>query len=250
MKKLITLIFITITITSFGQRLNTETICSADTVYIDTLLGHHVMKSDKIDTTNIIKLIPCKKTTPFALGFGWGITRIFYNQPTKDWIGNHGLWNILNLNITYNKWNAGIKFKTWTVSPQKELDFENKTLPLNASINPNKVDCFLGYSLDLSYGISFEPYIGFNRSTFYVVNQEELNQDFSMGRAEGFLFGLTMHKYFKIRYNEFFSIFCSVNHALTDYTEIHQDLGASYTDFTIGLMYKGFFKRKFYREVD
>ncbi len=230
---------------AFCQKYNGDTICFNDTLLYES---HPTIKAIP-DSVNSYKVIRCQKRYNFGVRFEVGISRYFYNKKTKDWLGNHGGPN-LNLILTYNKINVGIRFKPWTVNPKSELAFNGDTLPIYSELNPIKNDFFVGYSLDFKKNISIEPYLGITKTSFNVINEDELNKVYAIPKAYGFLLGATLNKYFEIQDYQYIAVFVNIGYSLVDYKKINSNLGIGYADFTIGVAYKGFFKNLFFKKLE
>ena len=79
------------------------------------------------------------------------------------------------------------------------MEFNEQTLPTTAKLNNIRLDYYVGYSLDFGKLISLEPYAGYNRTSFLVINEKELNQEFTFNKTGGLIIGTTLNKYFKLK---------------------------------------------------
>jgi hypothetical protein len=208
-----------------------------------------IRRNANSDSTTRFRAVMCKKITTTGLRIETGISKYFYNEKTQQWLGNHGGPN-LNFILTVNKLNFGLRFKPWTVNPTKELVFNSDTLTKLASLNPVKVDYFVGYSIDLNHNISIEPYIGISNSTFHVINEVELKKSFTIPSINGLISGITFNKYFKIKEGEYIAVFANAGYSFTDFKKVHESLEMGYIDCTLGVAYKGFFVKQFLKKVE
>lgn len=82
-----------------------------------------------------------------------------------------------------------------------------------------KIDYFLSYNFNLQGNITFEPSIGYTRSTFVIMNEENTGSSFSIPKTGGILVGISSSKHFTVNYNEFLSVFGNVEYALFGYSK-------------------------------
>jgi hypothetical protein len=130
------------------------------------------------------------------------------------------------------------------------MDFNEQTVPITAKLNSIKLDYYIGYSLDFEKLISIEPYIGYNSSSFIVINEDKLNQKFSLKKTGGIIIGTTLNKYLKIKEYEYISVFGTAGYSFVNYKKVHSDLDNSYFEWNIGIAYKGFFTKRFNKRVE
>lgn len=230
---------------SLGQKYDSETICFGDTV---TVHSQQSMKNI-VDSTYSYKAITCRKQSIVGMRFEIGVSKYYYNTKMVEWIGNHGGPNF-NLILTIDKFNVGIRFKPWTVNPKTSLVFNNDTLHEYAKLNPVKLDYYLGYSFDFRHNFSVEPYLGLSHTRFSVINEDELNKTFSIPNAKGFIVGVTCNEYFKIKNHEYVSVFAGLGYAFVDYRKVNKNLDIGYFEWTVGIAYKGFLEKQFFRKVE
>lgn len=201
----------------------------------------------EIDTTNNkskeYKALKCFNRGNFGIRLGLGISNFKYDSKTKTVIDNHISPNF-DLSIAYDKWNLGLRFKPWTIDPQKEITVENKILPTIADLNIIKIDYYLGYSIDLKKLYSIEPYLGYNRTSLIVINEDELGETFTFDdKANGFILGTTFNKYFEFQDFSYVVAFLNLGYSTTNLSDIHPELGKGYFEYSIGIAIKGFNKK-------
>ncbi len=247
MKHFLVAILSIICIDSFGQNCNRDTICQMDTIVIQ-VHPEKVHIKGKLDSSYTYKAFKCSKYTDAGLRIDIGISHYYYNAPTRAWLGNHGGPSI-GFVLAIRHWNVGFRFKPWTVNPKQNLVFNSDTLSELAKLNPVKLDYFLGYSFDFKYNISIEPYIGYSKTVFAVINEDEIKAKFSIPTANGIIGGLSINKYFKLKEAEYIGIFANLGYSFVDYKATHKSLGLGYSEWTIGVAYKGFFKKEFYKRL-
>ena len=206
---------------------------------------------ENYDTSKLkpYKVIECRTRSFLGFRVEIGISNYYYGTMTKKWIGNH-IGPNFNFILTIDRINLGFRFKPWTVNPQKELAFNGQTMPTNAKLNPIKLDYYIGYSFDFKYLLSIEPYIGYNRSLFVVINEDELKQEFKLNKTGGLLIGTTINKYFNFNEYKYLTLFCSFGYGFVDYKKIHPDLDYGYFEWNVGIALKGFNIKKFYKRID
>lgn len=247
---LFTLTILLISNIVLGQKWNNDSICSSDTMIVEPNL---MMKFSpkNLDTLKqeSYKIIQCVTRSNVGFRFELGFSNYYYGKQTTSWIGQHGGPNF-NFILTINKLNFGYRFKPWTIDPKKEMIFDGQTVPIEAKLNSIKHDYYIGYSFDFEKLISLEPYIGYNRSSFIVINEDELNQELSFKKSGGLIVGATVNKYFKIKDYQYISIFGTVGYGFVNYNKIHPDLDNGYFEWNLGVSYKGFFTKRFNKRVD
>lgn len=214
---------------------------------IDTSQSFHAsMKTSKIDT---IEGFRCIKPSKLGYRLEVGATSFHYNEATKNWLGNH--WApTFGFILVYENFNFGFRFKPFTVSPKQNLVFGTDTLKEDAKLNPIKLDYFISYSQQLSGNFFMEPYIGYSKNLFKVINQDELKKNYSIPSADGLLLGLTINKYFKSRKFSFASIYFSAGFSTTEFKYTEPNLKNGYFEYTIGIACKGFIKMNTFRRIN
>ena len=242
------LLFLTLSGSVYGQIIIDEIFCSLDTMLVKPVNEFRHIQKASIDSFEPYKAVWCEKRSKFGARIEIGISSYYYTQKTRNWLGNHGGPNF-NFILTYDKFNFGFRFKPWTVNPGEELLFDNSLLPKYADLNPIKLDFYIGYSFDFKH-ISLEPYLGLSRNIFTVINEGELQETFSIPSVTGFINGVTVNKYFRIKKYEYISVFANVGYSIVDYTKVHNTLGKNYFEWSLGIAYKGFFTKKFMQKIE
>jgi hypothetical protein len=235
---------------SLGQKWTPEIICSTDTLIIEP---HISMKyiPEKMDSViqEPIKIVQCYTRSNIGFRMDFAVSSYYYGDKTTSWIGQHGGPNF-NFILVVDKLNFGFRFKPWTIDPKKEMDFSGLTLPTSAKLNNIRLDYYAGYSLDFEKLISLEPYIGFNRTSFLVINEDKLNQEFSFNKTGGLIIGTTLNKYFKLKDYGYISIFGTVGYGFVDYKKVHSDLDNGYFEWNLGVAAKSFKIKRFNKRVE
>ncbi|OPZ26546.1 MAG: hypothetical protein BWZ00_01634 [Bacteroidetes bacterium ADurb.BinA174] len=251
MKRLVFSIFWVFTVTFiFAQKYTPEIICSTDTVTVEPMRRMFIKESTQLSSYDFepYKAVNCIVPTKLALRLDVGVSGYSYGDKTKEWLGNHCGPNFA-LAISYDKFSLGARFKPWTVNPKKELEFNGNLLPLYAKLNPIKIDFYAGYSFDFDYLISVEPQIGIAKSLFYVINETELNQTYSIPKVNGLLIGCSVNKYFKFGLYDFFAVFLNMGYATNNFTKTHPSLDKGYFEWTLGVSIKSFYKSSKMRKI-
>jgi hypothetical protein len=243
-----TIIFSSITVS--GQKWNPEIICSSDTLIVEPYLSmkYNPEKTDSLNQKPY-KIVQCITRSNIGFRFDIAVSSYYYGEKTTSWIGQHGGPNF-NFILVVDKLNFGFRFKPWTIDPKKEMDFNGQTLPTTAKLNSIKLDYYAGYSFDFEKLISVEPYIGYNCSSFIVINEDELNQKFTFDKTGGLIIGTTLNKYFKIKEYEYLSVFGTVGYGFVNYGKVHSDLDNGYFEWNLGIAYKGFATKRFNKKVE
>ena len=233
----------------FAQKWNREIICSTDTLMVEP---HVSIKYNPNSLDSLAKapyrIVRCMTRSNVGFRFEFGVSKYYCGEEMKSWIGQHAGPNF-NFILSIDKLNVGLRFKPWTVDPKKEMEFNGHALPLTARINPIKIDYYVGYSLDFNRLISLEPYVGYNRSSFNVINEDELNQKFHFNKTGGLILGATLNKYFKVKDYEYIALFGSAGYGFVNYAKVHPDLDNGYFEWNLGIAYKGFLTKIFNKRV-
>jgi len=235
---------------SFGQKWIPEVICSTDTLTIEPYISMKYIP-DKMDTVNqeSYKIVQCRTRSKVGFRMDIAASNYYYGDKTTSWIGQHGGPNF-NFIFVVDKLNFGFRFKPWTIDPKKEMDFNGQTLPTTAKLNNIRLDYYIGYSLDFDKLISLEPYAGYNRTSFLVINEDELNQEFVINKTGGLIIGATLNKYFKLKDYGYISIFGTVGYGFVDYQKVHPDLDNGYVEWNLGVAVKSFGIKRFNKKVE
>lgn len=246
---IITTIILVSTIT-VGQKWNPETICSSDTLIVEPYISMKY-NPETIFTPNQkpYKIVQCRTRSNIGFRFEIAVSNYYYGEKTTSWIGQHGGPNF-NFIMVVDKLNFGFRFKPWSIDPKKEMDFNGQMLPTTARLNVIKLDYYLGYSFDFEKLISVEPYVGYNRSSFIVINEDELNQKFIFDKTGGLIVGATVNKYFKIKEYEYLSVFGTVGYGFVNYEKVHSALDNGYFEWNLGIAYKAFATKRFNKRVE
>lgn len=234
----------------YGQKYDREVRCSDTlTVHLDNRPKTQLTQGSNATRTNRpYRIVECEKRSPFGLRLDVGMSKYYYGPMTKTWIGNHGGPNF-GIGLAIGGLTLGARFKPWTVDPLKELKFDGVILPTNAKLNVIKIDYYVAFSIDLPALVSLEPYLGFNRSQFPVINEEEIKQTYSLPKEGGLLAGMTINKYFAFDRHQYFAVFVSGGFAATDFSEVHRKLDKGYWEWSVGVSYKGFLVKRFTKRV-
>jgi hypothetical protein len=238
------LLFLTFFIYSarlFGQVYERNTICNNDTINVD-----HI--SLKMGKRILYKAFECEKVSKLGIRFDIGFNHYKYNPKTRKWLGNHN-GPLFGLTIAYGDFNLGAKFKPATIKPKQDLDFNNETLTNEAKLNPIKIDYDFSYSINFKHDFSIEPYVALTTNSFIVINEDELGKNYNINKVNGLTIGTAINKYFHLKDYQFFSVFVKYGYGLTNFKKVNSNLGIGYSDFTIGIAYKGFLKRRFLKQI-
>ena len=238
MKKTISIfVFYIIAATCFGQLYDREKHCGTDTIHVDTY-------NRKTGESIKYKAFECTQISNFGIRVDIGFNTYSYNNNTKQWLGDHN-GALFGLTVAYKKFNFGVKFKPATVNPKSELVFNGETLPKKAKLNPIKFEYAISYSLTLTYNFAIEPYTALTNNSFHVINEKDLNKNYTISSCTGLTTGVTLNKYFEPKEFKFLAVFVKYGYGFTNFKKTHSQLGTGYSDFSVGIAYKAFYKRKF-----
>jgi len=235
---------------SFGQKWTPEIICSTDTLTVKPYISMKY-NPDKMDSTKqeSYKIIQCRTRSKVGFRMDIAVSNYYYGDITTRWIGQHAGPNF-NFILVFDKLNFGFRFKPWTINPKKEMEFNGQTLPTSAKLNNIRLDYYVGYSFDFEKLISLEPYAGYNWTSFRVINEDELNQEFSFNKTGGLIIGTTLNKYFKLKDYGYISVFGTVGYGFVDYDKVHPDLDNGYFEWNLGVAMKSFGIKRFNKRVE
>lgn len=221
---------------SWAQQIDRTITCGTDTVTVREHWGD-------------LKAFICQRGGDFGARIELGYTNYYHSIQTRQWLGQYGGPNF-GLILAYRKLNVGIRFKPATVIPQQNLVFNNDTLIALAKLNPVRIDYFAGYSFDFKYNFSIEPYLGYSRNSFHVINEADLNTTYQIEPASGMIAGISVNKYFKLKKKyQFLAVFGNLGYATTQYQSTHPQLDNGYWEWTLGIAYKGFWEKVFYKWI-
>lgn len=234
----------------FGQKWNPEIICSSETLIVEP---YHSLRyiPGKADSSNLdsYKMVQCHTRSKFGYRVEMAVSNYYYGYKTTGWIGQHRGPNF-NFIFVANKLNFGFRFKPSTIDPKKEIEFNDQALPTTVKLNNIKLDYYVGYSFDFLKLISVEPYVGYNRSHFLVINEDELNEKFPVKKTGGFIIGTTFNKYFKLKGYGYVSIFGTTGYGFINYEKINSNLDNGCFEWNLGLALKIFGTRGFNKIIE
>jgi hypothetical protein len=232
---------------SFSQIRDKEIRCSPVPIVVNKL-NRKIVDNEIVDSVYTIKILRCISSSPIGLRFGVGFSYYYYNKSTSDWLGNHGGPDF-SITLAIENANFGLRFKPWTMNPQNPIEINGDILPMAAKLNPVKINYFFSYNFNIQHDITLEPAIGYSACSFIVLNEDDLGQEFNIPKTGGLLTSFTINKYLRFKYNEFFSIFTTAEYAFVDYSKLNPELDNGYFSWTIGLAFKGYFKKQVLKRV-
>ena len=232
-----------------AQNWDTTSFCHPDTLTIEQPVTIKVI-TGKIgaDTTYPYLALRCSTTARIGWRFDVGVCNYIYNGATADWLGNHGGPNFSPAFFFHNV-TVGVRFKPWTITPQTDLEFDGVLLTDQANLNPIKVEYFAGYTINLFRNVTFEPYVGYSRNSFHVINEDELGQSYDLDLTPGLALGGTIHKYFKLDRTVFMAITLGGGYNTADFSKTHPSLGQGYSEWNVGVAFKGAATRNYLKWV-
>jgi len=225
----------------WGQVYERNRICKNDTIDVDYI-------DFRTEKRIQYKAFECEKVSKLGIRIDIGFNHYKYNPKTRNWLGNHN-GPLLGLTVAYGDFNMGIKFKPATVNPKQDLDFNGEILANEAELNPIKIDYDVSYSINFKHNLSIEPYAALTANSFIVINEDKLGKNYKINKVHGLTIGTTINKYFHLKDYLFFSVFAKYGYGLTNFKKVNSSLGIGYSDFVIGIAYKGFVKRIFLKRI-
>lgn len=237
-------------ITACAQAWRGEVKCSNDTIRITELQRMQRVYIRDVDSGEEIltQALFCYRRSNFGLRVEMGLSRFYYAPKTTLWLGTHFGPHFL-LGANYNRLTLGIRFQPMTIEPQSVLAFNGLDLTSEAELNRNMAIFQLGYSFDLSKLVSVEPFVGWNSTSFLVINEEDLQKQYDFPKANGLAIGLTLNKYIQVSEFGYMAVFVTVGRGFLDFNQVHPSLERGYFDWTAGIAFKGFLTKYFYRKV-
>jgi hypothetical protein len=220
-----------------GQEYNRRAVCGSDTQqvrYVSLRTG---------DLVNF-PAFSCKQVSRWGIRPEIGGSSYIYTPETARWLGRHNGGSFA-LYVAYGNFSIGARFVLTTVRPQTELVLDGKPLTNEAQLNPIKEEYSAGYSLNLKYNICLEPFVAVTSNKFYVVNEDTLKKHYQIPHVNGFTAGIGFNKYFRIREFQFLAIFVRYGHGFTNFRKVNRDLGSGYSEWCMGVAYKGFANKYF-----
>lgn len=164
-----------------------------------------------------------------------------YDNKTEKWLGNHRGF-VFGFEVERKGIFALIDARIYTVSPGVELSINDKVVPLDAKINPIRTDIAVGYKLDLLTFLTLNSHIGWMNSSFKVINEDELGDNYDIPSKSGLTIGSGFNLYLGKNYN-YFVLFLKYNFNLTNYSKINPDLGVYFHSIEFGASFKFWSRR-------
>lgn len=251
MKQLITLITLFLLAKNIhAQKIVSDTICVKDTVLVSgnwTYPKDYHLPTEEQQGSFWATYCDYRRGWGFRLDFGF--SQYYYSKSYADWLGYNFGAN-LNAMLAFRKLSVGIRFKPSTVSPRKELMFNNALLPKKADLDPIHHNYFIAYEFDLSNTLSIEPSIGYTTCRYEVINEETLKQQYTFNTTSGFLAGITVSKYLCWGNYKYAALFGRINHGFVDYSRIHSSLSGGYTEVCLGVSIKLYLRKRDFNVVE
>lgn len=208
-----------------------------------TQINKHSSKIEFDKRGNEIKY----ELTNYALQLSTGNSFNYFDKTTKKYLGNFK-GSTYRLNFFYKNLFIGLDYKPVLkiISEQQDtIYFDHTQYQNNAKVRMYRTDITTGYTINLPYNFSIEPYVGILATSFRIVNKDELDDNFELDKTRGLASGFIINKYIKLRsYGSFIVIYLDNNINYTNLNNFHPYLGNTLFSFEIGLAFKGIFERK------
>lgn len=167
----------------------------------------------------------------------------FYDKETRKYFGNYE-GALFKLTTYYKRIFLGLEFAPATLNPLDTLIFQGQKLLRNADINIVKTFITLGYTQKLPYYFSIEPYIGYLSTSYTVINEKEIQENYDLSSAKGMTAGFLINKYIKLRFGEALVVYVNPSFNYSNYSALNPSLGNSFYALEVGIGYKGWFGKK------
>lgn len=165
-----------------------------------------------------------------------------YDNKTEKWLGNHS-GNVFGFEVERKGIFAMIDARMFsTVRPGVELLINDKIVPFDAKINPIRTDIAVGYKLDLLTFLTLNSHIGWMKSSFRVINEDELGETYDIPGKSGLTIGSGLNLYLGARYM-YFVLFLKYNFNLSNYSQINSNLGDHFHSIELGGSFKFWSRR-------
>lgn len=242
--------FFMLPIGAFAQEGSGEVKCSNDTVRISELHRMQRIYIRDVDSGEEIltQALFCYRRSNFGVRLEMGLSHFFYAPKTTLWLGEHFGPHFL-FGASYKGFTLGIRFQPMTIQPQSVLAFNGIDLTSEAKLNRNMTIYQMGYSLNFNKLFSVEPFLGWNSTSFLVINEQDLQKQYAFSKANGLTLGLTLNKYFQVSEFGYMALFVTLGRGFLDFNQVHPSLERGYFDWTAGIAFKGFATKYFYRKV-
>ncbi|MDA3891970.1 MAG: hypothetical protein PF517_09950 [Salinivirgaceae bacterium] len=183
----------------------------------------------------------------YGLLLGAGRSFNYYDKKTSSYKGNT-LGLTFKLDAYYKNFFFGLAFKPTTGSLTNQTDtiyFDISVPHETLSLNDPKTTIVIGYSIDLPYNFSFEPYIGLLTTSFFATDENSKEITELNHKARGVTTGFSINKYIRLRsIGEYLVVYLNNNINYSNYSSFHSSLGNSLYSLEIGIAYKGWFLKK------
>jgi hypothetical protein len=241
MKKLPALLFLFLSASiANAQQYDKTERCGTDTIHVK----HHDRYGDMIDYL----AFQCSQAGPLGIRVEWGLGSATYRGTTQQWLGTHASMP-LGLAFSYKNINLGVRGKPSLMEPRSDIVIDGQLLEKEMRVNPSKVDVYAGYTFNLGWNFSVEPYAGVTFHKWEVYDEEKFNKHFSLPNHTGLHAGATLNKYFRLRDVHFLGLFAGYSYGLVNYEKIHPSLESNYSEWMAGITFKAIEKRKYYKKI-
>lgn len=242
MKKMVCLLWLACSATgAFAQLYNRERVCGTDTQTV----SYRNQRGEFIN----FRGFKCTQVAKLGIRVDLGYNGYVFNSRTRQWLGNPN-GALIGLSLLHGRWAYGLRFKPASARLKMPLVAGGDTLGLRDTLNPGRIDLYLGYSFDFAGNLSLEPYIGLTRNLFYLKTEQGSGKTYRMPRVYGLNAGLTLNKYFSLKQFRFLGVLLSYGYGFSNFRKVNPGMGTGYSEWIVGLVYKGFARRNFYEKLN
>ena len=199
--------------------------------------------SQKIELDTITKVRLNGKESKYVMS-NWklkasaGVINYFYDDVTSAYFDNH-LGANFKLALFYKNFFLEFGYSPATIQTKDTLFFFTANLSKEADLKIVKTDITFGYTINLPYNFSIQPYAGYLKTSFSVTNEEKIHKYFVFNPVRGYTGGITINKYIPLKNKgEFFVVYLNSNFNYSNYKKMHFFLGETFYAIEFGIAYK------------
>lgn len=176
-----------------------------------------------------------------ALKTNWGfkveVGGLFHHQSNKEYIANKINGNA-GFSIYYKEFSLSYDGFAFDFYPKKEIHFGNRVFNSNADFSLFNMNFLLGYHFNFSKNWSSNFNVGINTTSFEIVNQEKIHQNFKTKNITGANIGIGLDRYFKLKGFRYLVLSLGINYYSTNYNSVSNDLSGSAMNYSLKAGYK------------
>lgn len=220
--------------------------CSLDTLNINGKIGAKYQPVQSLDKSTF-EILKCETRSDFGLSFqsAFGVNKFDKNN---SFFYDYGQLN-MQFGVHFRNWLLGYSLQGGTVALNRDMLFESDTLKQNDKFNHISHSVILGYSVNFNKLISLEPYLGLSTNKFLTIGTASGKESKPI---IGKVLGAKLYKYFNLKAHQhaYMGIVLNASYHNLALDQLNPMLENHYTNFSVGLVVKGYFKKVFYQEFN